>query len=197
MADRREVTFDAATLERLKGVLHVDEHGKRLDLQDRRLAVLEAQDAAEPWHGKGGPSLLDFLGPAVGHGPTGGIVLDEAVAREPRACLGIALDPARPDHAELVFKHGIAGALSEAERAQYCETTVVRQPSPAQRARVEDFRAAAAACEPTVRELPKGERGEPYLVCMQAHLRSRGRSISGAPLVPTEEPAAGETAEAG
>jgi len=197
VADRREVTLDATSVERLRGALRVDEHGKRLDIQDRRIAVLEAQDAAEPWHGKGGPSLLDFLGPAVGHGPTGGIVLDEAVAREPRACLGIALDPERPDHADLVFKHGIAGALDDGERAQYCETTVVRQPSPAQRARVEDFREAAAACEPQVRELPKGDRGEPYIACMQAHLQSRGRSISGAPLVPAEEPAPGETAEAG
>lgn len=145
----------------------VDDLRARVDSLQRQVDVIQAEQADDVWH-DGKPSLLDGLHHMRGKG---GIVVDEAVARE-TPCIAYALTGKEPD---LYFSRGVVGALSETQREQFCPTVELREPSPAQHARIVAMQEAAKVCEAELAGVPEGERLEPWLACMAREMRSRGQ----------------------
>ena len=133
----------------------------RMDLFDRRLAVVEEQEATEPWHG----TTMDFL-PSMGGSP--GIVVDPGVARA-TPCTRFDLG----EKSELVFSKGVIGALDEGQKALLCTETVTKPLSREQEQRLRGWRESADTCRQEIAEVPKGEQLEPWLTCMSRELKSR------------------------
>lgn len=172
------VNFSAEQVEELRGQL--DRTNRRMVVFDRRLARFEAQESdAPPWTGAGGPGVADFLSQTRG---SPGIIVDQAVAREPTPCLCYEI-ASRSGHSQLCFHHGIVGALDRDQIDTYCQTREERPPTPEQRARLEAFQESADTCKAAIQEVPKGEELEPWLACMSSELRARGRALSGVPTV--------------
>lgn len=94
-----------------------------------------------------------------------GVVVDQGAARD-GACTVIELDVGEP----LAFHRGIVGALSGDQQQLYCMEREVRRPRDEERARIEVFREAAAACadEDTVQD---------RLACLSRELTRRGASV--------------------
>lgn len=177
-AEQPVVNFSADQMESLRGQL--DRTNKRLVVLDRRVARFEAQESdSPPWTGAGGPGVADFLSQTRG---SPGIVVDPAVAREPTPCLCYEIE-SRSGHSQLCFHHGVVGALDKDQDDLYCQNKQVRPPTPDQKARLEDFQSAADTCKASIQDVPKGQELEPWLACMSAELRSRGRALSGVPTV--------------
>jgi len=132
-------------------------------------SALGMTNGGEPL-GAGVPSSVDFLSQMHG---SPGFVVDEAVARE-SSCIGYALK-GKGTEPDLVFTHGIVGALDADQRETYCSTGVVLHDlTPKQKARLAAFKDSSAVCKTEIAEVPKGERLEPWLGCMSAELRKRG-----------------------
>jgi len=164
------VEFSADQTEQLRGML--DQQAKTLRVVDKRMTRIEAHEVGSPpFTGAGGPGIADFL-------YEDGIVTDPAVAREDVPCLCNEIE-SRGGHSELCFKHGVVGALSKDQIDLYCATKEVRPLSPDQKARLEDFNSAAATCHTAIQGVPKGQELEPWMSCMSAELRARGRELSG------------------
>ncbi|HUY55350.1 MAG TPA: hypothetical protein VMV23_09360 [Candidatus Nanopelagicaceae bacterium] len=172
------INFSGSQWEELRGQL--DRTNKKLVVVDKRLARFEAQESdAPPWTGAGGPGVADFLSQTRG---SPGIVVDPAVAREPTPCLCYEIE-SRSGHSNLCFHHGVVGALDKGQVDLYCQTKVEKPPTAEQKARLEDFQASADTCKTSIEDVPKGQELEPWLSCMSAELRSRGRALSGVPTV--------------
>lgn len=174
------VDFSADQVEQLRGQL--DQQAKTLKIVDRRLTRFEAHESdAPPWTGAGGPGIADFLSQTRG---SPGIVADAALAREPVPCICYEIQsrseggPGK-DASSLCFKHGIVGALDEQQTDMFCATREDRVPSPEQGQRLEDFQSAANACKPAMKGVPPGQELDPWMSCMTAELRARGRTLSG------------------
>jgi hypothetical protein len=132
---------------------------------------------------------LDFLSQTRG---SPGFVVDPGVARE-TPCLCYEID--NPNHSELCFSKGIVGALDKEQIGPYCPTKEVKPLTPRQKARLEDFQAAADACKVEIQDIPKGEEMDPWMACMHRELKARGRDMNGArvyeqPPIPITSPAA-------
>ena len=184
------VEFEGTVVEQVRGRL--DQAGKHLQVAERKLALLEARASAET--AAEGTSLVHWLAPAAGLPAEDAFPLDAATAAAARPCHGYALDPARPDHADLVYKHGLIGALSPAQQAEWCTAGIeVRQPTDRERRNLEAFRGSAHVCEAMLGDTPAGERLPGYLACMEQELAHRGYSLTGAALpsapAPADEPA--------
>lgn len=172
------VNFSGDEIEQIKGQL--DKTNKRLVVLDRRVARFEAQESdSPPWTGPGGPGVADFLSQTRG---SPGLVVDPAVAREPTPCLCYEIE-SRSGHSQLCFHHGVVGALDKDQDALYCQNKEIRPPTPEQKARLEAFQESADVCKASIQNVPKGEELEPWLACMSAELRARGRALSGVPTV--------------
>lgn len=129
---------------------------------ERRLDVVEAQEAAEPWHGDNGPGIADFLSKRTG---SPGILVDEGVARA-TPCICFEIDKADKTKAELCFSKGIVGALDEGQKTLFCPDKIIKQPTEKQKRRIQGFQEAASVC--------KGQEVEPWLQCMSQALKSKG-----------------------
>ena len=140
----------------------------RLDDVDRRLGVLEAQEAQEPWHHPDGPCQTDFLS-QMGGSP--GIVLDPGMARA-TPCVRYTIGE-KP----LVYSKGILGALDPEQEQVYCPSWIDKEPTPAQRERIEAFQQSADACKTEIADVPKGEKLHPWLGCMTRELRTKGVKV--------------------
>jgi hypothetical protein len=172
------VNFSAEQIEQLRG--QIDQTNKRVWVMDKRLARFEAQESdSPPWTGAGGPGVADFLSQTRG---SPGLVVAPDVAREPTPCLCYEIE-SRSGHSNLCFHHGIVGALDKEQVDLYCQTKEERPPTPEQKARLEDFQGSADTCKTSISDVPKGQELEPWMSCMSAELRSRGRTLSGVPTV--------------
>lgn len=95
-----------------------------------------------------------------------GIVVDaDIAARTPCRCYG-----------NICFSRGIIGALSKPQREAYCPS-VKEVTSPGMTKRIQNWQEAVNICKSKTETLPKGEKLEPYLICMGQELTRRGIEI--------------------
>jgi len=113
-------------------------------------------------------SLLLHSVPYVEGSP--GIVVNEDVAAR------TACKCARVDDSEICFSKGIIGGMSEAQKEAYCNPKTYFK-SPHLEKRIRGFKEAVAAAKEKIREVPKGERLEPWLKAMSEELVKREISI--------------------
>lgn len=135
---------------------------EQVDLLERRMAVLEAQEETEPWH----DTATDFL-PSMEGSP--GIVVDDGVARA-TPCTRFDLGEGK----ELMFSKGIVGGLDEGQQALYCPETITKPLTEEQQRRLRGWRESADVCKGEIAEVPKGEKLQPWLACMSRELSARG-----------------------
>lgn len=83
---------------------------------------------------------------------------------------------ARVDGSELCFSPGIIGAMADDQKAFYCNPKTYFK-SPGLEKRIRGFKEAVAAAKEKIREVPKGERLEPWLKAMSEELTERGISV--------------------
>jgi len=99
-----------------------------------------------------------------------GIVVDEDIAaRTPCRC-------ARVDDSEICFSRGVVGGLSEAQKEAYCNPKTYFK-SPGLEKRIRGFKEAVAAAKEKIKDIPKGERLEPWLKAMSEELSERGIEV--------------------
>jgi len=111
-----------------------------------------------------GALLIHWLIP---HSP--GIVVDEAVAKAtPCICYDV-------DGKLMCFSKGIIGTLDQGQIEAYCPEKKIVKEGIARR--VAKFREAAEVCKLEIKDIPKGERLEPWLKCMGRELRARGIEV--------------------
>ena len=137
----------------------------RLETLERRMEVVEEQEASEPWHG----TTMDFL-PQMEGSP--GIIVDEGVARA-TPCTRFDLG----EESELVFSKGVVGALDEGQKALFCPETVTKPLTPEQEKRLRGWRDSADTCKQEIAEVPKGDKLEPWLTCMSRELKAQGIAV--------------------
>ena len=95
------------------------------------------------------------------HSP--GIVVDaDVAARTPCTAYG-----------PIWFSKGIVGALDAAQKEAYCPT-VEHNESSGIKIRLENWMAAMKMCKEEIKDIPKGEKLEPWLSCLSQELRKRG-----------------------
>jgi len=80
------------------------------------------------------------------------------------------------DETEMCFSPGIIGTLSKSQVEAYCPTKEVLTEGGIVE-RVKRFKEAAAAAKERIKEIPKGERLEPWLTAMGEELGKRGIEI--------------------
>lgn len=113
-------------------------------------------------------SLLLHSVPYVEGSP--GIVVDQEIAaRTSCRC-------ARVDGSEICFSKGIIGGLSEEQKELYCNPKVYIK-SPRLEQRIKRFKEAVAEAKEKIKDIPKGERLEPWLKAMSEELTERGIEI--------------------
>ena len=137
----------------------------RLGTLERRVEVVEAQEATEPWH----DTAMDFL-PQMDGSP--GIVVDEGVARA-TPCTRFDLGGG----SELIFSKGVVGALDEGQKALLCTETTTKPLSDEQSRRLRGWRDSANTCKTEIAPIPKGGRLEPWLTCMSRELKAQGIEV--------------------
>lgn len=102
-------------------------------------------------------------------GSPGIVVNPDIAARTPCKCYAV-------DETEMCFSKGIIGTLSKPQVEAYCPTKEVLKEGGIVE-RVKKFKEAAAAAKERIKEIPKGERLEPWLTTMSEELRKRGIEI--------------------
>jgi hypothetical protein len=99
-----------------------------------------------------------------------GIVIDpEIAASSPCKC-------ARVNGSEICFSHGIVGGLDEEQKKLYCRPKTFFE-SPGLEARIGQFKEAVVAAQEKIKDIPKGQRLEPWLLAMSEELGKRGIAI--------------------
>lgn len=99
-----------------------------------------------------------------------GIVVDtDVAARTPCRC-------AMADGSEICFSPGVVGGLSESQKEAYCNPKTYFE-SPGLEERMGKFKEAVAAAQEKIKDVPKGERLEPWLLAMSEELGKRGIEI--------------------
>jgi len=83
---------------------------------------------------------------------------------------------ARVDGSEICFSKGIIGAMTDSQKAFYCNPKTYFE-SPALEKRIREFKKAVAAAKEKIKEVPKGERLEPWLKAMSEELGKRAISV--------------------
>lgn len=99
------------------------------------------------------------------HGSPGIVVDADIAARTPCKCYG-----------NICFSRGIIGALNPAQREAYCPT-VEEVTSPGMTKRIENWQEAVNICKAEIKDIPRGERLEPWLSCMGRELPAHGIAI--------------------
>ena len=97
-----------------------------------------------------------------------GIVVDEARAKA-SSCRCVEYKPGK----KLCFSKGIVGALSDEQEKLYC-STIEEMESPGLEKRLKSWQGAVTICKAEIEPIPKGERLEPWLLCMSRELSARG-----------------------
>jgi hypothetical protein len=99
-----------------------------------------------------------------------GIVIDRDIAAStPCRC-------ARVGESEICFSRGVVGALDPGQKEAYCKPRVYFE-SPGLEKRLGEFKEAVAAAQEKIKDVPKGERLEPWLSAMSEELEKRGIEI--------------------
>jgi len=83
---------------------------------------------------------------------------------------------ARVDDSEICFSAGIIGGMTDSQKAFYCNPKTYFE-SPGLEKRIKGFKKAVAAAKEKIKEVPKGERLEPWLKAMSEELTERGISV--------------------
>lgn len=99
------------------------------------------------------------------HSP--GIVVDSAVAKA-SACKCAVVDGS-----ELCFSPGIVGAMDPGQKELYCNPRTTFK-SPALQKRLRLFKQSVTAAQKKVKDIPKGQRLQPWLAAMSEELTKRG-----------------------
>lgn len=102
-------------------------------------------------------------------GSPGIVVNPDLAARTPCKCYLV-------DETEMCFSAGIIGTLSKPQVQAYCPTKEVLKEGGIVE-RVKRFKEAAAAAKERIKDIPRGERLEPWLKTMSEELRKRGIEI--------------------
>lgn len=79
------------------------------------------------------------------------------------------------DTTEMCFSRGIVGTLSRPQVEAYCPTKEILKEGLARRVKL--FKEAAAEAKEKIKDIPKGERLEPWLKEMSKSLRKRGIEV--------------------
>lgn len=96
-----------------------------------------------------------------------GIVVYPDVAKaSPCKCAAV-------DGSELCFSAGIIGAMDEGQKELYCNPRTTFK-SPALKKRLTVFKQSVKAAQKKVKDIPKGERLQPWLAAMSEELSKRG-----------------------
>lgn len=111
-----------------------------------------------------GTRLIDWIG-AVEPRESPGIVVDaDLAARTACTCYRI-------DETEMCFSKGIIGTLSKAQVEAYCPTKTFKEEGIVER--VKKFKEAVGVCKEEIKDIPKGERLDPWLECMGREAKKR------------------------
>lgn len=102
-------------------------------------------------------------------GSPGIVVNADLAARTPCKCYLI-------DETEMCFSKGIIGTLSKAQATAYCSTKEVLTEGGIVE-RVKKFKEAAKEAKEAIKEIPRGERLEPWLQEMSKALTKRGIEV--------------------
>jgi hypothetical protein len=103
-------------------------------------------------------------------GASPGIVVNpDVAARTPCRC-------ARVNGSELCFSEGIIGTMDEAQKEAYCNPKVYFE-SPGLEKRLGEFKEAVAAAQEKIKDVPRGERLQPWLSSMSEELGKRGIEV--------------------
>lgn len=99
-----------------------------------------------------------------------GIVVDpDVAARTSCKC-------AKVGDSEICFSKGIIGGLDEGQKEAYCKPKTYYE-SPGLQERLGEFKEAVAAAQEQIKDIPKGERLEPWLSAMSLELQKRGIEV--------------------
>jgi hypothetical protein len=99
-----------------------------------------------------------------------GIVVDRDIAAStPCRC-------AKVGESEICFSRGVVGALDAGQKEAYCKPKVYFE-SPGLEKRLGEFKEAVAAAQEKIKDIPKGERLEPWLSAMSKEFAKRGIEI--------------------
>lgn len=114
-----------------------------------------------------------FLVQSMAHMETAtspGIVVNPEIAKSsPCRCAVL-------DSSELCFSRGIVGAMDEGQKQLYCQPKTYFE-SPGLQERLKKFKEAVAAAQERIKDIPKGERLEPWLSVMSEELEKRGIAV--------------------
>lgn len=133
-------------------------------MTDKELEQL-AQLVAEKVKEDTTTTFLIFQSIPYAHGSPGIVIDPDVAARTPCKC-----------YDNICFSRGIVGTLSQAQREAYCPT-ITHEKSPGMTRRLENWQEAVNVCKGEIKEIPKGERLEPWLSCMGRELPKRGIEI--------------------
>lgn len=99
-----------------------------------------------------------------------GVVVDpDVAARTPCRC-------ARVGDSEICYSKGIIGSMDEGQKEAYCNPKTYFE-SPGLEERMGIFKEAVAAAQEKIKDVPKGERLQPWLSAMSEELAKRGLEI--------------------
>jgi len=99
-----------------------------------------------------------------------GIVVDaDVAARTPCTVYAIG-------DSEIAFSRGVVGALSEAQKEAYCPTKEYKR-SPGIERRLRNWQEAVGVCKKEIKDIPKGEKLEPWLKCLSKQFTARDISV--------------------
>jgi hypothetical protein len=102
-------------------------------------------------------------------GSPGIVVAPDVAARTSCRC-------AKIDGSELCFSKGVIGGLDEGQKEAYCNPKTYYE-SPGLEQRLGQFKEAVAAAQEKIKDIPKGERLEPWLSAMSVELQKRGIEV--------------------
>jgi hypothetical protein len=104
-----------------------------------------------------------------------GIVVNEKLASE-TPCECVQIGPTTERHDLLCHSKGVIGTLSDTQELEFCNPKEITKPD-GRVERIEKFRQAAKICSEEIKDLPKGERGEPFRLCIGRELEKAGIEI--------------------
>jgi hypothetical protein len=100
-----------------------------------------------------------------------GIVVDaDIAARTPCKC-------ARAGESEICFSRGIVGGLDAGQKEAFCNPKMYFE-SPGLEQRIGEFNEAVVAAQEIIKDVPKGERLQPWLSAMSEELGKRGIGVA-------------------
>lgn len=102
------------------------------------------------------------------HSP-GIVVYPDVALHSPCKCASI-------NGSELCFSHGIIGAMDEEQKAMYCQPRMQFE-SEALTRHFQEFQEAVRAAQARIKDIPKGERLQPWLEAMSDELGKRGIEV--------------------